>query len=441
MNFRQKTEPTDFLVYFVSRLSILGIFLLLQACDSGSGEAVSASNLLSTSLRDNASISRSEFSSTELTELDKQLSDGVHRSLLNYLDQVARNFSNIATSLNILESETEAFLDQTNFNSMEKLRAAWQAAYDLYELTAFDRHLAAAIIDERSLLSLYQLQYQINHWPVIPGYIDYIEGYADSGVVHDINVIIDPQTLREQNGLFDLSEVLLGYHSIEFLLWGENRDGEGNKRYLDYQQQRISGIIEAEDTLTSDQLANNRRRLLLGVSTGVLIEDFRTLGNLLTQNMESFAAQLNSIPASRLLGILSRAMAEMLEEEILLPSLYPMLNGEFDKSIPSPFSRSSQNAVSNQLSSLERILREGLNSEGVILDEFFIAQSRDFEEFFYQNFDSSKECLVVLYNNVQNQTLATRPLEIEFETVECINLVTNMIDYLRQVSANSSSIP
>ena len=118
----------------------------------------------------------------------------------------------------------------------------------------------------------------------------------------------------------------------------------------------------------------------------------------------------------------------MLNQELLLRSLYPMLNGDFVESIQSPYSRSTQNAVSSQLSGLERLLLEHQTENGTTLDLIFSAISDEFSEFFYQNFDASKACLVLLYSNRESDSAGTTN-ERETEIVECINLLTNIIDY------------
>ena len=58
--------------------------------------------------------------------------------------------------------------------------------------------------------------------------------------------------------------------------------------------------------------------------------------------------------------------------------------------------------------------------------------SADFEELFYQNFDASKECLVLLYSTLVPPQDPAAALQSEFEIVECINLLSNMIDHLEQ---------
>ena len=126
----------------------------------------------------------------------------------------------------------------------------------------------------------------------------------------------------------------------------------------------------------------------------------------------------------------------MLTEEMLVRSLYPLLNGEYIDSIQSPFSHSTQNAASAQLTSVEQLLLDTGPTQGLSLDSILISLSSDFEELFYQNFDASKECLVLLYSTLGSPEDTRDSLRAEFEIVECINLLTNMIDHLEQIKVS-----
>ncbi len=67
------------------------------------------------------------------------------------------------------------------------------------------------------------------------------------------------------------------------------------------------------------------------------------------------------------------------------------------------------------------------------LDELFTGFSIEYAEFFLPGFDASKQCLVALYSS----NLAGDP-DVEFKVVECINLLTNMLDYLKQIKVSLS---
>jgi len=185
---------------------------------------------------------------------------------------------------------------------------------------------------------------------------------------------------------------------------------------------------ETESGYSLEQLSNNRRRLFLSVATDTLVEDFRALQSLWLAEEPSIRREIESTSGTELIVILADSMSAMLTEELLLRSLYPMLNGNFAEGIQSPYSRSTQNAVSSQLSGLERLLLERQAESGITLDLVFSAISDEFSEFFYRDFDASKTCLILLYSK-RERDLAGTTNERESEIVECINLLTNIIDY------------
>jgi hypothetical protein len=128
---------------------------------------------------------------------------------------------------------------------------------------------------------------------------------------------------------------------------------------------------------------------------------------------------------------LLNALTSVITEEVLARSLYPMLNGDFTDSFPSVFSHSSQNVVSAQMFGLEQLLLE-TSTESMTLDQILSHLSRDYAEYFFQNFDASKECLVLLFSTQEATPIPTSAAEAEFAAVECINQLTNMIDYVEQ---------
>jgi len=356
-----------------------------------------------------------------------QLSASAKEIALDYVGQIGVDLNQVGIGIEVFQSSIRTLIDDTSDENLNSSRQAWLNTHSTYELTTLHRYFATQLLDEQNSLALMQLQYQINHWPIIPGYVDYVDGYPDSGIVHDINVNLDSDSLREQHGLFDVSEVSLGFHVIEFLLWGYDIDSVARPA-ADFDAVLELSPEEMEQGYTLEQLSNNRRRLFLTVVTDTLVEDFRALQSLWLTEAPSIRQRIESTSATELIVILADSMSAMLTEEFLLRSLYPMLNGDFVESIQSPFSQSTQNAVSSQLSGLERLLLERQTENGTSLDLVFSAISDEFSEFFYQNFDASKSCLVLLYSN--RESGSTGPTnERETEIVECINLLTNMIDY------------
>ena len=359
--------------------------------------------------------------------LNPELSTAAKQITLDYAEQIRVDFSQVSIEIEKLQSAIGEFLAQTNIENLERARQSWMLAHTAYELTTLHRYFAASILDEQNSIALLQLQYQINHWPIVPGYLDYVDGYPDSGIVHDINVSLDSIGLRDQHGAFDISEVTLGFHVLEFLLWG-SRDTQSELRSVDdfIEIDALDGS-QIESGYSLEQLSNNRRRQLLAIIADILLGDFRELGSLWSDQLERAEQSIDRTSQTELITTLADSMSAMLTEELLLRSLYPMLNGDFVESIQSPYSLSTQNAVSSQLSGLESLLLESQSENGTTLDLVFSAISDEFSEFFYQNFDASKSCLVLLYSNTDNDTDSTSTERV-IGVVECIYLRNNKIE-------------
>ena len=359
--------------------------------------------------------------------LNPELSASAKEIALEYVQQIDTDFKQAGIEIEKFQSSIATLTDQTNIENLNLSKQAWLNAHSAYELTTLHRYYATQLMGEQDSLVLMQLQYQINHWPIVPGYIDYVDGYPDSGIVHDINVNLNADSLREQHGFFDVSEVTLGFHAIEFLLWGYDADSVARPA-TDFDAVLELTPKEIESGYTLEQLSNNRRRLFLTVVADTLVNDFLALQSLWLAEEPSISQRIESISGTELIVILADSMSAMLTQELLQRSLYPMLNGNFVESVQSPYSRSTQNAVSSQLSGLERLLLERQTENGTTLDLVFSAISNEFSEFFYQNFDASKACLVLLYSNREGDS-ASPATARETEVVECINLLTNIVDY------------
>ena len=359
--------------------------------------------------------------------LNPELSASAKEIALEYVQQIDTDFKQAGIEIEKFQSSIATLTDQTNIENLNLSKQAWLNAHSAYELTTLHRYYATQLMGEQDSLALMQLQYQINHWPIVPGYIDYVDGYPDSGIVHDINVNLDADSLREQHGSFDVSEVTLGFHAIEFLLWGYDADSVARPA-TDFDAVLELTPKEIESGYTLEQLSNNRRRLFLTVVADTLVKDFLAVQSLWLAEKPSISQRIESISGTELIVILADSMSAMLTQELLQRSLYPMLNGDFVESVQSPYSRSTQNAVSSQLSGLERLLLERQTENGTTLDLVFSAISDEFSEFFYQNFDASKACLVLLYSNREVDS-ASPATARETEVVECINLLSNIVDY------------
>lgn len=103
--------------------------------------------------------------------------------------------------------------------ALEQARSGWKNAHAAY--------LAWQVFDfgfRDRKHALRQAQ-QLDAWPIMAGYIDSTAEHPRSGIVYDTTVMLDLDNLLEQHQLTDASEVSVGFHALEFLLWGEAEEG------------------------------------------------------------------------------------------------------------------------------------------------------------------------------------------------------------------------
>jgi putative iron-regulated protein len=413
-------------MYFDRRILLLIRILLvclLPACSPTSPEETESATALN-------SDTIVEPDSLLKLELDSALY--VQQILDSYLNQINGDFSEVVSSLDSLLTSINELLQTPTESTLILARESWSNANTVFEQTAVARYFSQQIATEEDSLRLLQLQYQMNQWPILAGYIDSVEGYTDSGIVHDINVELTADTVRQQHGLFGDTEATLGFHVIEFLLWGE--PSTSSRRIAsDFEQIAILTTEQQENGLEITQLSNNRRREMLSLTTGLLLEDFKASLRLWRQAMDRVESIADDLGSETILSLLLRSTSSMITEELLVKSLYPILNNDFEISLQAPYSQTTQSAVAAQMRSVESLILETPANDGTTLDKILVSLSPDFEEFFYQNLDAGKACLILLYNRIGSNDFSGPSAAIEFETVECINLLTNLVDQLDQI--------
>ena len=277
------------------------------------------------------------------------------RELSNqYLLQAQQDYSEADQGIAALVAAIDTLLANSSEANLEAARQAWLAAHSAYETRLLHQYYAGQFASAELGLQLQALDYSINHWPILPGYVDSVPDFAGSGIVNDMTVLLTPDNLRQIHGQFDLSEAALGFHVLEFLLWGADPQVP----------QSVSAFVatdnlseeQLEDGLSREQLPNNRRRRYLKLVVDLLYADFQQNRELISQAITRRQATLASSPPSLLLSQALLAVTSLLTEEFLVRSLYPLLNGDYSGSVHAPYSRSSQNVVVSQLASIEELL-------------------------------------------------------------------------------------
>ncbi len=184
--------------------------------------------------------------------------------------------------------------------TLSSARSQWlnshQACYRLLPL------IKAAQLHPSTLGKIGQLNRYIDAWPMLPGYVDGVGAYPHSGLVNDITLPINAETLRHQHGFTDDMEVSLGFHALEFLLWGEH----GERPVSDFMPSNTGTSPELKTT----ELPNNRRRTYLILAGNLLIDDQSRL----TQKWQQIQPQLAQLPSVTQWVLLKSGLQDALQE-------------------------------------------------------------------------------------------------------------------------------
>ncbi|MCY0149892.1 peptidase [Hoeflea sp. G2-23] len=171
--------------------------------------------------------------------------------IANYVDIAQAKYDDALATAKALDTAVEALLENPDETTLEAARQAWLAARVPYQQTEVYR-FGNAIVDD--------WEGRVNAWPLDEGLIDYVDpsygAESDENTLFTANVIANPSieingktidasvitpdlissTLQEAGGIE--ANVASGYHAIEFMLWGQdlngNGPGAGNRPATDY---------------------------------------------------------------------------------------------------------------------------------------------------------------------------------------------------------------
>ncbi|MEM6275730.1 MAG: imelysin family protein, partial [Pseudomonadota bacterium] len=173
------------------------------------------------------------------------------RDVINgYADLAFAKYSDSLVTAQALDAAIDAFIAAPSGETHQAAKDAWLASRVPYQQTEAYR-FGNAVVDD--------WEGKVNAWPLDEGLIDYVDAsfYGDSeeNNFYNANVVanatlavggqtvdaamITPAVLQELHEIDGVeANVATGYHAIEFLLWGQdlngNGPGAGARSYTDF---------------------------------------------------------------------------------------------------------------------------------------------------------------------------------------------------------------
>lgn len=158
-------------------------------------------------------------------------------AVTHYAALVYASYQESAARVDALKAAIDAFLDAPSAQTHQAAKDAWNSAREVYGQTEGFRFYGGPIDSEDGP------EGRINAWPLDENFIDYTRAGAGlevqmTGIINDPAAYpeITAEALIEHNTATGDKNVSLGFHAVEFLLWGQdfNADGPGDRAYTDY---------------------------------------------------------------------------------------------------------------------------------------------------------------------------------------------------------------
>ena len=175
--------------------------------------------------------------------------------LVQYADIVHATYEDSLQTAKVMQQAIDAFIARPSAESQRAAQKAWRDAREFYGQTEAFRFYGGPIDGENGP------EPRINAWPMDESYVDAVPERPDAGLINDPRFVINRETVIAQNERGGEENIASGWHAIEFLLWGQDRNenGPGNRSYTDFVD------VQAPNA--------DRRRRYLKVITDLLVED------------------------------------------------------------------------------------------------------------------------------------------------------------------------
>jgi putative iron-regulated protein len=298
---------------------------------------------------------------TETAEVKNKLNG---ESLLSAANLYA--YTQLSETLNkaqALDGLITSLLHHPNPGSLEAAQQAWIETYQSYltvdffhAVPRFEKPLHHENGDTYEIL-----HEQLDSWPIEAGYIDYLPEYPLSGIINDMTLKISSEDIIGQHGFSDQRFASIGFHPLEFLLFGQGGQRSAkdfvpqensieiididNKTHTDTEHAINADLEQAainephvhDDNPNLGPQNHNRRRDFLRILSTLLVTDLRKLVDRWEPAQGYYAKQWRQPQHTLNVQRVYQVSMNTLQVEILDKHLFPLLNENELEDLRSPF--------------------------------------------------------------------------------------------------------
>lgn len=218
-----------------------------------------------------------------------------------YAKQAHANYEDAWNAAKSLRAAVAEFLRQPSDNSMKAAKQAWLDSRVPYLQTEVCRFYDGPIE---------KVEIMINAWPMDEYFIDYVEGVPTAGIIQSFKQFprITEEVIIGMNESEGEKCVTLGFHAIEFLLWGQDfsANGPGNRPVTDYIGQ------DAESQFTAD-----RRKEYLRICSELLVKHLgQVVEDWSPEKKGNYREEFLALPAEKSLALILRGYGSLAGPEL-----------------------------------------------------------------------------------------------------------------------------
>lgn len=185
----------------------------------------------------------------------------------NYADLVLANYQAALVDAEAMNVSIQTFVATPTEENFEAAKGAWLTSRESYGPSEAFR-FANGPIDTGDTE---EIEGYLNSWPLDEAYIDYVEGDVDAGIINNLADFptLTKEILTGENGNGGEENVAIGYHAIEFLLWGQD---------LTAPSENLAGQRAYTDFVDGGTAANqDRRREYLAIVADLLTDHLQII--------------------------------------------------------------------------------------------------------------------------------------------------------------------
>ena len=281
---------------------------------------------------------------------DNGRSAALDDAVATYAEGVHASYSAALNAASDMDRAINTFLASPSEQSLKDARDAWLSARSVYGPTEVFRFYGGPIDNEET-----GTEGLINAWPLDEGYIDYVQGAPNSGIINDPSVTINKETLVSLNEAGGETNVSTGWHAIEFLLWGQDQRADG------------PGQRPASDFTT--QTNADRRSQYLAVSSDLLLDHLRELVDAWAPGRANYRASFEELEATEAMRLILTGIGEMSRGELAGERMSVAYLERSEEDEHSCFSDNTHNDIIANAVGIEMVLSgnyPGISGTGVL---------------------------------------------------------------------------